>query len=59
MTEALICLGLAFAAGIAGSVTSRRAERRPGRPLLNLSIALAALCALAIIAAVIFLCVNK
>lgn len=27
MTEALICLGLAFAPGIAGSVTSRQAGR--------------------------------
>ena len=59
MTEPLICLGIAFALGIAGSATSRQAKRRASRPLLNLSIALAALCALAIIAAVIFLCVNK
>ncbi len=59
MTEPIICLGLALALGIAGSVTSRRAERGSSKPLLILSIVLAALSALAIIAAVIFLCVQK
>ena len=59
MTETLICLGIAFALGIAGSLTSRSAERKSSRSLLILSIVLAVLCALAIIAAVIFLLRNK
>ncbi|HXK77307.1 MAG TPA: hypothetical protein PKY19_02340 [Oscillospiraceae bacterium] len=55
MTETLICVGIALALGIAGSLTSRRAERTSGRSLLIVSVLFAVLCALAIIAAVIFL----
>jgi drug/metabolite transporter (DMT)-like permease len=59
MTETLICLGAAFLLGVAGSLTSRRAERISSKPLLIVSLVFAVLCALAIIAAVIFLILNK
>ena len=59
MTETLIFVGIAFVLGIAGSLTSRRAERTSGRSLLIVSVLFAVLCALAIIAAVIFLITEK
>lgn len=59
MTETLICLGIAFFLGIVGSLTSRRAERISSKPLLIVSLVFAVLCALAIIAAVIFLIIHK
>lgn len=59
MTETLICIGIALLLAIAGSVTSRRAERTSSKPLLIVSLVFAVLCALAIITAVIFLIINK